>query len=157
MSTTRERFDAKWVPEPNTGCWLWTAADTGRYGYFRLDGKVGQRRSIGANRAAWLLYRGPIPEGMMVCHTCDTPICVNPDHLFLGTPLDNMLDKVAKGRQVSGQSRKTRCPRGHPYDATNTRHYNYKGQHYRYCRICCNESSRKHKARKRALLEQAKS
>lgn len=87
------RFGAKYEAVPETGCWLWTAAVDGKgYGAFRM-GKMEQ-----AHRASWLLHCGPIPEGMCVCHKCDTPTCVNPDHLFLGTVLDNNADRDAKGR-----------------------------------------------------------
>lgn len=55
-----------------------------------------------AHRYVWEYHKGPIPEGMLVCHSCDVKRCVNIDHLFLGTYLDNMLDKVAKGRQHLG-------------------------------------------------------
>jgi hypothetical protein len=51
-----------------------------------------------APRLAWTLLRGEIPVGLSVCHRCDTPLCVNPDHLFLGTQRDNMYDAIAKGR-----------------------------------------------------------
>ena len=91
-----DRFMAKVSPEPNSGCWLWVGAarQTG-YGNFFLGSK-----SISAHRAAWLLHRGGIPDGMCVCHHCDVPSCVNPEHLFLGTHLDNMRDMDAKGRRV---------------------------------------------------------
>lgn len=90
-------FDAKVFPEPNSGCWLWTGAGAksknGIYGKARIAGK-----SISAHRISWMIYRGSIPDGINVCHRCDNPSCVNPDHLFLGTQSDNMSDMHAKGR-----------------------------------------------------------
>lgn len=77
-------------------CWMWTRALTGTgtcYGCFRIDG-----RTYRANRVAWMLTRGPIPEGLGVLHTCDHPWCVNPEHLFLGDQKINHEDKKEKGR-----------------------------------------------------------
>ena len=97
--STQERFDAKWSPEPNTGCHLWLSAqDPKGYGKFTHQG-----REVGAHRAAWQLAHGPIPSGMFVCHRCDTPLCVNAAHLFLGTPRDNSRDCKAKGRTPTGE------------------------------------------------------
>jgi len=77
-------------------CWIWTASVfRDGYGCMRVDGRM-----LRAHRISWAVHNGPIPEGMCVCHRCDTPACVNPTHLFLGTKADNMRDCVAKGRFV---------------------------------------------------------
>lgn len=84
------------------GCWFWTGAkiSTG-YGLIRIDGSG---RLV--HRVAWELYTGqPVPLSMCVLHKCDTPLCVNPDHLFVGSRADNVHDMDAKGRRVNNQSR----------------------------------------------------
>lgn len=94
-----ERFDTKWKLDEVTGCWLWTAAKARRSGNYEQP-IIGtwRSRTENAHRIAWMLHRGPIPDGLSVLHHCDTPLCVNPDHLFLGTHQDNMTDMVQKGR-----------------------------------------------------------
>jgi hypothetical protein len=91
-----ERFFEKTQPEPNSGCLLWTGAvHPDGYGKISPGGREGPKI---ASRVAWEIARGPIPDGMLVCHRCDTPACVNIDHLFLGTDADNVQDMVRKGR-----------------------------------------------------------
>jgi hypothetical protein len=80
------------------GCWLWTAKARLRE-YGSIAGVVnGKRRPLYTHRVSWELTYGPIPGALEVLHRCDTPLCVRPDHLFLGTQQDNLADARAKGR-----------------------------------------------------------
>lgn len=89
-------------------CLEWKSGAKKRYGSLRVMG-----RRVYAHRWAWELANGPIPEGMVVCHHCDNPPCVNLAHLFIGTVADNIRDRDAKGRGRSGpRTRSTRCRRG---------------------------------------------
>ena len=98
--TQWDNFDDLYVPEPNTGCYLWlgTLSNQG-YGIVHnpADGK-----QMRASRVAFSRAHGPIPYGLFVLHKCDNPPCVNPDHLFLGTQADNMRDRLEKGRWKGG-------------------------------------------------------
>jgi len=91
-------------------CWEWTSRLT-KKGYGRFA--VSQKR-LAAHRASWFLHYGPIPEGMFVCHHCDNPKCIRPDHLFLGTHRDNMRDMARKGRAIKGRKGPPRWGQGNP-------------------------------------------
>lgn len=97
MGSLSDRFHAKFDVH-ESGCWLWNAARGGRDRRGWMLGGAG--KSVFAHRVAWELYRGPIPAGSKVLHTCDVPHCVNPGHLFLGTQADNVSDCRTKGRIV---------------------------------------------------------
>lgn len=90
--------------EPAGECHVWTGART-KTGYGQLD-VAGVKWY--AHRLAWTLVYGPIPDGMHVCHHCDTPPCCRVDHLFLGTDADNLADMRRKGRQINAQPQGTR-------------------------------------------------
>jgi hypothetical protein len=82
------------------GCWEWVGSRQSQgYGRHYLRGKM-----IPAHRFSWELHFGPIPDDLWVLHTCDNPPCCNPDHMFLGYPIDNIEDMVNKGRQAKGET-----------------------------------------------------
>lgn len=83
-----------------TGCWEW-AASRRPTGYGVLS--IGQQRLEYAHRISWTVHRGPIPDGQFVCHSCDNPPCINPDHLFLGSVADNNTDMAEKQRHAYGE------------------------------------------------------
>ena len=100
-----ERFDRSWIPEPNSGCWIWIKEINIQTGYGVLITQYKRtRKKNSAHRISWMLYRGPIPDGLHVLHRCDTRCCVNPEHLFLGTNNDNIRDMRSKNRHCKGES-----------------------------------------------------
>lgn len=128
--------------EKTDGCWLWTGRkNRDGYGYVSIDSKP-----VGAHRIAYSLNVGAIPDGLFVLHRCDTPPCVNPSHLFLGTNTDNMRDASGKGRLV-GFTRKDGgfCPRGHAMTSENTYRRPKSGK--RTCRECDRAACRRWKER----------
>lgn len=98
--TPLERFERHYIPEPMSGCWLWEGSihkHTG-YGQLAMPGGV----PIRAHRLSYQLFKGTIPKGLDVRHTCDVRPCVNPDHLLLGTRKQNMDDAASRGRIARG-------------------------------------------------------
>jgi hypothetical protein len=152
------RFWAKVSKSP--GCWEWTACKSPA-GYGRF---IVKDRSYPAHRIARWLATGEWPGELFTCHVCDNPGCCNPDHLFLGTPADNMRDMSRKGRagaqrhpelftrniaHASALARaKTHCIRGHEYSPETTR---ISPDGWRRCPVCERLWSRERNARRRAV------
>lgn len=117
-------FNEKFYILPDL-CWKWIA------GHYKNG--YGNFRGSKAHRVSWELAHGRIPEGLYVLHKCDVRDCVNPNHLFLGTYKDNMVDMVSKGRHH--YKKKTHCKHGHEYTEENT----YLVGEWRNCRTCDNK------------------
>ena len=99
-NTVLDRFWSKVLVLESDSCWEWKAVKTKEgYGKFFLHHSV----SVLSHRFSYEVYNSPIPDGMFVCHKCDNPSCVNPNHLFLGTRNDNSQDMVNKGRSLKGE------------------------------------------------------
>ncbi len=93
----KERFEEK-IDKTKT-CWLWTGyIGTSGYGEFCYNGK-----SERSHRVSYLIYNGEIPDGLIILHSCDNRICVNPEHLSVGTMQDNIRDRQDRGRQSKGE------------------------------------------------------
>ncbi len=116
------------IPEPTTGCWLWNMS-LDQDGYGRAAFKD---MKTPAHRISYFAFKGDF-QSFLVCHKCDTPACVNPDHLWLGTAKDNMKDCVSKGRKS-----KSHCEYGHKFTEDNIYWKKYKNKTAKSCKTCIN-------------------
>lgn len=134
-NTATKRFEDKVMPEPMSGCWLWTGAMMGSgYGNFRANG-----RNHLAHRFSYIANRGPIPDKLTIDHRCHTKLCVNPDHMEVVTLAEN-------GRRSNGD--KTHCKYGHPLSGANL--YVRPDRTGRDCRECRCRIDRERQKRSRA-------
>ena len=133
------------LPEPNSGCWLWTGA-LNRLGY----GVVHSRKRGGkfAHRLAYQVWRGEIPAKFDIDHLCRVRCCINPDHLEAVTHQENVRRGNLSQVSAARAAKRTHCPQGHPYDAANTGRTK---EGARTCRACTRARHRDWKARKAAL------
>lgn len=132
--SVQERIENKL--DKSSGCWLWTGALSHGYGSITI-----KRESKLVHRVYWELINGDIPKGMCVCHHCDNPPCVSPEHLFLGTPTDNNRDRDEKGRHY--QATQTHCKYNHPFDESNTHYYSIKRNGKQSSERCCRACNRR--------------
>ena len=149
LKLLKRRFWAKVHIGPD--CWLWTGAIKSKlpncdYGQFYIGGKVKL-----AHRVLWEFYNGPIPAGLVICHTCDTPRCVRPSHLFMGTQDENMKDSIAKGRLYAWHKRATHCKRHHLLSGDNIRVVPHNNGTKRVCRTCQRDRERERYRRNRPV------
>lgn len=117
------------------GCWIYRGCKNKKgYGVVRRENRNWQ-----AHRWQFRQKKGSLIDGQLICHSCDNPPCINPDHLWQGTPQDNVDDMISKGRTVYANSLKTHCKRNHLLAGDNLRMYNGK----RICRACMKIHSKK--------------
>lgn len=142
--TLEQRFWAKVQKGSPAECWLWTGSKVAGYGRITVNGRLTR-----AHRLSWEMHNGKsIPDGAVACHLCDTPACVNPHHIWVGTQADNLRDMHSKGRAADrfiGGKTKSKdelladgtCPQGHEYRVVG---FVTIAGRYHYCRACRNQS-----------------
>lgn len=133
-------------------CWLWTGSRCRRgYGSFSSAG-----RTYRTHRLAWMIqHQKEIPAGMCGCHACDNPSCVNPNHIWLGSVIENNFDMIRKKRQKGPpveNATKTHCKYGHEFTPENTMVYDYRPNE-RGCRTCQNIRNARWRARSSAAKD----
>ena len=135
QSRQQDEFSARFIPEPNSGCWLWMGS-TDRHGYGRLN-------HVRAHRISYRAFKGKIPAGMVLDHLCRVKCCVNPDHL---EPVPNKT-KILRGVSFSAvNAARTAFKNGHPFSGENL-HIGPTGR--RFCRACWRTRSMAYKARRK--------
>ena len=150
-----ERFDSRWEPEPNTGCWLWFGPAMSKTDPRLSYGICGNGRERYAHRMAYERANGPIPKGLQIDHLCRVPCCVNPAHLEAVTQRENIL----RGTSASARNAvKTHCIRGHLLEPPNLYWIPNKknGRIDRRCRFCHNRNVRDRLRRVRAAARAAR-
>lgn len=134
-----------------SGCWQWDGSKTTN-GYPQMGVWRGRWKSEMAHRLSYMMFKGHIPDGMLVCHSCDNPSCVNPGHLWVGSYSDNIRDAISKGRHVPGRGAPLveYCKHGHLMSEYGIR----RRSRGRRCLLCCRRSSREYMRRVRAEAKQ---
>jgi hypothetical protein len=142
-----QRFDSKWIPEPNSGCWIWIAhVDHKGYGKFSIG-----YENMMAHRFSFTRVNGCIPDGMLLDHICRVRSCVNPDHLRVVTPRENTT-KNSLG-PTARNAAKTHCNNGHEFTPENTHTFYVNGFLCRRCRECARQADlRYRKSGRRAFI-----
>lgn len=140
------KFEQNYIPEPNSGCWIWLGGLDGRgYGCF-------QKKK--AHRFSYYVNRGSVPGGLELDHLCRNKCCINPDHLEPVTRQENTLRGLAPVINAALQRAKTHCKNGHPFDEKNT-YWDARG--HRSCRAChCMWTSQSHARKIEARFKQLK-
>ena len=142
-----KRFFSRTTINPTTGCLEWNGARSHNgYGISYRNGRTG----VVSRFVYELLNQVSLLKTTDVCHTCDNRSCINPNHLWLGTRLDNMKDMMQKKGHHKCRTKLTHCKRGHLFNEENTKRYvNALGSSVRGCRACSRYTERIRKSRKR--------